>query len=107
MSEARFILAKLDMPAGEATLHSARKSDTCQVSAVLFCNRNKQAGVIRLAVVEDGNATKAEDYLYFDHPVPSNDTFLIETDIRLKYPQSVRVQADRTGFTANLLGQHQ
>jgi len=105
MAEARLILGQ-SAPAAttEDDLYVNPGSTETVVSSIVVCNRSSTAATFRISVSEDGSATANEDYLYYDLPIPGNDTFAAKLGLTINNLDTVRVYASTANLTFSMFG---
>lgn len=61
----------------ESTLYAVpSNATTAVVSSVVVCNRSASETRFRLSCSFNGTATQQKDFLYYDVPIPGNNTFV-------------------------------
>ena len=88
----------------ETALYTVPASTTSVVSSVVVCNRST-ATTFRISVAVGGGVTANKDYLYYDTPIPANDTFIATIGITLSATDVVRVYAGSANLSFSLFGQ--
>lgn len=100
------ILAQLAIPAGvETVLFTVSGTTRCQVQGFTFCNNNSTFNSFRLAFCPLGVVNHPADWVYFDIPMPGNDTLLYEVDLTLNVRDTVLVFSTNGGVSVTLYGQ--
>ena len=74
------------------------------ISSIYACNTNSSPVAIRVAVIPDGGSLTSENYLYYDIPVPGNDTLAATVGINLELGGKVVVRAASSGVAFNAYG---
>jgi hypothetical protein len=74
------------------------------VSSVVICNRGAAQILVRISVAVAGAADATKQYLYYDLPVPANDTFIATIGITMGIADVVRVYTDLATASFNLFG---
>jgi len=72
----------------EAELYAAVNPTV--ISTVVACNQGSGSTSFRLSVSQGGGATATKDYLYYDVPIPGNDTFAATFGITLATGDKIR-----------------
>lgn len=71
------------------------------VSSVVACNTVATRRRFRLAVARAGDVQSDKQYLYFDTPIPPNDTFVATLGITLPPGSELRAYSDGGGVAFN------
>lgn len=71
----------LGPPDSQATTQIPPAENVC-IAEIVVCNRG-EATTFRISITLDGGATGLADYLYFDTPIPANDSLGIEIGVTL------------------------
>lgn len=87
----------------ETDLYTVPSSTTASVSSVVVCNRST-AATFRISVSVDGAATANKDYLYYDVPIPANDTFVATIGVTLGDTDKIRVYASTANLSFSAFG---
>lgn len=74
------------------------------VSSLVICNQDAADDAFRIAVAPAGAADSPEQYLYFDEPVPGNDTFVTTIGITLAATDVLRVESTNGDCSFNAFG---
>lgn len=82
----------------ETDLYAVPSATTAVISSIVVCNRGTSSATFRISVSASGGATTNKDYIYYDLPLGSNDTFIATVGISLATTDRIRVYAS----TANL-----
>jgi hypothetical protein len=87
------------------TLYDTPAATEVIVSSITICNRSAVATTFRIAVrVADGTIAD-EDYIYYDQPIPGNETFIATIGVTLGATDAVDVYATLATVSFNLFGQ--
>ena len=73
-------------------------------SSLVICNRGPAGINARVSVAVSGAADDSKQYLYYDLPVPANDTFIATIGVTLGVGDVVRVYSDLATASFNLFG---
>ena len=73
-------------------------------SSIVVCNRSAVATSFRISVAVAGAVVDNKQYLYYDIPIPANDTFIATIGITLATTDVVRVYATLATLSFNLFG---
>lgn len=99
------VLGQLDLAANTATtLYTVPASTSTTISTVVICNRLGTQVTFRLWVAVAGIADANKQYLYYDVPIPGNDSFAVTLGITLAATDLLRVQANSTSVEASAFG---
>lgn len=105
MAETPKVLGQLDPAAGIlTTLYTVPASTNTVVSTITVANRSPTATVFRIAVSPAGAGISDEHYLYFDVPIPGNETFTTTIGISLEATDVIRVRATLATLSFNAFG---
>jgi hypothetical protein len=74
------------------------------VSTVFMCNRSVAAVAVRLAVAVAAAADDDKQYLYYDLPIPGNESLAVTAGIALSAGDIVRAHAGSADISVNLFG---
>ena len=77
---------------------------TTVVSSFVVCNQAGTDASFRISVAVAGAADTPKQYLYFDLPLPANDTFAGTLGISLAATDVVRVYASSANLSFNFFG---
>lgn len=86
------------------TLYTVPATTETVVSSLVVCNRSSTATTFRVAVRPAGAAISNEHYLYYDVPIPGNETFVATIGITLEATDVVSVYATLATLSFNLFG---
>lgn len=105
MLETRKVLGQLDVgAAAEATLYTVPAATQAVVSTVIVCNRGAVATTFRIRIRVAGVATDVKQYIYYDVPIPGNDTFAATIGICLGAGDLLTVEAGTTDVSFGAFG---
>jgi hypothetical protein len=74
------------------------------VSSIVICNRGGTETSIRISVAVGGAANDNKQYLYYDLPLPANDTFIATIGVTLAATDVIRVYAADAQVSFNIFG---
>lgn len=74
------------------------------ISSILCCNQSNVVTVIRIAVAVAGAADITKQYLYYDVPVPANDTLALTLGLTLAATDVIRVYSGNGLVSFNISG---
>jgi hypothetical protein len=104
MPSAQKILGQVK-PSGatDTDLYTVPASTDTILSCLFACNQSGTQDTIRVWLAPAGAATSSEQYLYYDFPVPGNQTFLLTTGPGLATTDVIRVRSANgdISFTAS------
>ena len=73
-------------------------------SSLVICNRGSVNTTFRVSIAIAGAGDASAQYLYYDHIVPGNSTFILTIGITLEETDVVRVYAGTGNLSFNLFG---
>jgi hypothetical protein len=73
-------------------------------SSIMVCNRGTSSATFRISVSASGAATANKDYIYYNVPIGTGDTFVATVGITLGNTDVVRVYATTADLSFNLFG---
>jgi len=74
------------------------------VSSVIVCNQSGVATTFRFALAIAGAADEPKQYLYYNLPLPANDTFIATVGVTLATTDVVRVFSPSGSTSWTLVG---
>lgn len=86
-------------------LLSVTALSTAIVSSITVCNRGANTDYFRVSVSAAGGATADKDYLYYDVPLESSETFVATIGITLGSADVIRVYSLLGTCSFNVFGQ--
>jgi ribosomal protein S2 len=105
MAETLKTLGQVDMGAASlTTLYTVPAATSAVISSVVVCNRNATAITFRLSVRVAALADTPKQYLYYDVPIPGNDTFVATMGITLAATDIIAGYASGTGASFSVFG---
>ena len=87
------------------TLYTVPASTEVSTSSIVVCNRSSVATSFRVAIRPAGAGISDEHYIYYDVPIPGNDTFIATIGISLEATDVVSVYATLATLSFNYYGQ--
>ena len=88
----------------ESILYTVGVGTDTTVSSIFVCNRGNGQTTFRVSVSVNSAATANADYLYFDVPIPGNDTFVATVGMTLRNNDQVKIYAGNTSLSFALFG---
>jgi hypothetical protein len=88
----------------ETDLYTVPGGTSATVSTVIVCNRAGSAATFRITVAPAGAATTNAQYLYYDLPIPANDSFALTLGVTLAATDKIRVYASSANLTFQAFG---
>ena len=85
-----------------ATAFTAVKASV--ISSVVACNQSTEETTIRISVAKNGEADASKQYLYYELPVPKNDSFTYTIGETLAIGDQIRVQSANGRVSFNVFG---
>lgn len=106
MSEALKILGQLSPSASALTdLYTVPSTFFSSISSIIICNHNSSIVInFRISVAIGGADDAPAQYLYYDLPLDSNDTFIATIGMSLGSGDKVRVYSDTANVSFNIFG---
>lgn len=74
------------------------------VSSLVVCNQSATATSFRISVAIGGAGDAAAQYLYYDVPIPGNDTFVATVGVTLGAGDIIRVYNTLSTLSFNFYG---
>ena len=88
-----------------STLYTVPAATSTACSSFTVSNRSSVATSFRLAIRPAGGAISNEMYIYYDIPIPGNDTFIATVGFTLATTDVVSVYATDATLSFQLFGQ--
>jgi len=88
----------------ETTLYTVPASTSTVISTILVCNRGGSSTTFRISTSAAGAATTNKDYIYYDLPIGSNDTFVATMGVSLATTDVVRIYAGSANLSFSAYG---
>ena len=85
-------------------LYIVPASKSATISSVTICNTGSDATTFRISIAIGGEADSPKQYLYYDLPIPANDTFIATIGVTLATTDIVRVYGGNDDLSFNLFG---
>jgi hypothetical protein len=105
LATAYSILAQVNPNADTLTDgYTVPSSTQAVISTIVVCNRSDATTRFRISVAIDGASNDDKQYLYYDVPIPGNDTFVATLGITLGDTDKIRVYADDATLSFNIFG---
>lgn len=79
------------------TIYTAPVAVQTIVSSLIVCNRSPKEASFRVWVAPGGAVTADSQYIYYDVPIPGNDTFIATIGITLTQGDQIRVYSGGSG----------
>lgn len=79
-------------------------STSAVVSSIIVCNRSSSPTDFRVAVCVGGATTTSKDYIYYDVPIGSNDTFIATVGLTLASGDIVKVYSTSNNLSFQIFG---
>jgi hypothetical protein len=74
------------------------------VSTIYVCNRSAVAAAFRVSVAVAGAGDATKQYLYYDLPIPGNESFAATVGVSLGAGDVVRAYASTATLSVNVFG---
>lgn len=105
MAEVFKILSQVNPAATTSTdMYTVPASTNTTVSSIVVCNQSATAGTFRISVATAGAAIAPQHYLYYDHPIDGNTSFVLTIGITLSATDKVRVYSSSASMSFNAFG---
>ena len=105
MTDAVKVLGQSNPAATTATdLYTVPAATSATSSSLVVCNQAGVAATFRIAVRVAALALTAKQYLYYDVPLPANDTFIATIGVTLAATDVVTVYASSATVSFGLFG---
>jgi hypothetical protein len=88
----------------ETALYTVPALTSAIGSSIIIANRSTTVATFRVSIAVAGAVTSNKDYIYYDLPIGSNDTFIATIGITLATTDVVRVFASNTNLSFSLYG---
>jgi hypothetical protein len=105
MAETPKVLGQLNPGAATLTdVYTVPPVTNAVVSTITVANRDATATEFRIAVSPAGAPISDQHYLYYDIPIPGNETFTTTIGISLETTDVIRVRATLATLSFNVFG---
>ena len=105
MAETLGSLGQAALPATTLTsILTVGGSATAVLSSLVVCNRGGTATTLRVSHAIAGAVDAVGQYLYYDLPIPANDTFAASLGVTLAATDVIRAYAGNGNLSINLYG---
>lgn len=105
MTDTLKVLGQVALAATTLTaLYTVPGATGATISSVVICNRGGSATTFRLSVAVGGAVDATNQYLYFDLPIPANETFIATVGLTLAATDVVRGFAGNANLTMQVFG---
>lgn len=106
MADTLKCLAQLAPSAGSlTTLYTVPSLTSTTISSIIVCNQNSSTQItFRVSIGVGGAADDPKQYIYFDVPLISNDTFTAVIGLTLAATDVIRVKTDTSSVSFSLFG---
>lgn len=105
MPEAKKVLGQSAPSAATLTvLYTCPTSSQAVLSTLIACNRSAVATTFRIAIIPDGQTIATKHYIYYDGPLPGNDTFASTIGMTLQPRDAVWCYATLATVSFSLFG---
>ena len=104
-TETRKVLGQVALGATSLTdFYTVPGATQAVVSTGTVCNRGAAGATFRISVAVAGAADDLKQYLYYDLPIPANDSFAFTFGIALGSGDVVRAYASTADLSVSLFG---
>jgi hypothetical protein len=105
MAESRKILGQTALAATTLTdIYTVPAATQAIASSIVICNRSASSTTFRVSIAVAGASDTNAQYIYYDVPIPGNETFIATIGITLEATDVVRVWAGAATLSVNLMG---
>jgi len=105
MAETSKILAQSSPAATSLTdVYTCGSSGGAAISSVTICNQSATPTTFRISLAVAGAADTAKQYLYYDIPLPGNDTFIATIGVSLANTDVLRAYVGAATVSINVSG---
>jgi hypothetical protein len=87
------------------TIYTVPNGKRIQELSGTVCNRSSTVTSFRIALRKSGATISDEHYIYYDVPIPGNDTFYFDIRIRLSENDIVSVYAANASLSFGIYGE--
>lgn len=100
------VLAQLSPSANSLTdFYTVGASTSTAISSIVICNQNSVVQIaFRISVAIAGATNDVKQYIYYDLPLSSNDTFIATIGMTLNATDVIRVKSDTANVSFSLFG---
>lgn len=99
------VLAQSIPPSTTLTdVYTVPASTTATVSTIVVCNTSAVSDTFRVSVAVAGAADETKQYLYYDVPIPANDTFAATLGVTLAATDVIRAYSNSGDLAINIYG---
>lgn len=87
-----------------AVLYTVPASTISVISTIIVCNRGVSSTTFRVSIRVAGAGDDPKQYIYYDIPIPSADTFASTIGVTLNATDEVWVYADSADLSFSIFG---
>jgi len=99
------VLAQAALSATTLTdVYTCGSSGGAAISSVVICNQSATPTTFRISISVAGAADTAKQYLYYDIPLPGNDTFIATVGVSLANTDVLRAYVGAATISINVFG---
>ena len=85
-------------------VYTVPAATSATVSSITVCNRSSTSTTWRMSIAVAGAGDATSQYVYYDLPIPGNDTFIATVGFTLATTDVVRFYAGAATVTASVFG---
>ena len=85
-------------------VYTVPASRSATISTISICNRAVSSCTFRISVAIAGAADTNAQYIFYDMPLPANDTFTATIGITLATTDKIRAYASTANVSVNVFG---
>lgn len=105
MADALKVLGQVALSATTlSAIYTVPGATSTTVSSVVVCNRGGSSTTFRISVAVAGAADATKQYIYYDLPIPANDTFIATIGVTLATTDILRGYAGNGNLTMQAFG---
>jgi hypothetical protein len=105
MAEAYKVLGQASLAATTLTdIYTVPAATSTVLSTIVACNRTASPLATRVSVAVGGAADNLKQYLFYDTPIPANDSVVLTIGVTLATTDVVRAYAASLGISIGIFG---
>lgn len=105
MTETLKILMQLSPAATSLTdFYTVPSNTSTVISSIIVCNQNLTDESFRISLAAAGTSNDTKQYIYYDMPILSKDTFIVTCGITLGATDVMRIYASNSNLSFTIFG---
>jgi len=89
----------------DTSLYTVGADTETIISSIVVCNIGTSERLFRVALVPGAIGTVSnDDYIYYDLPIPANDTFIVTAGLVMEATHSILVRANHADVVFSAFG---